>query len=288
VDLLFVEAAVNDATNGRSKKEQIRGMEGIIRHALQENQATDVVLMHFVDPGKMENYNRGEIPEVIQNFDLVAGHYKVGTINLAREVTHRINNGEFTWEDDFINLHPSPFGQSVYFRSMKSFLESQFNRAEKGSKEITRHHLPEALDPWCYDQGRIIPFTEADEVVGFEHMVDWSPTIKASTRKGYTHVDMLVGKQPGDSFSLEFEGRAIGLMVAAGPDAGMIEFIIDGGETRTIDLYTPWSSQLYLPWYYTLAAELGPGAHILKLRISKEKNEKSLGNSCIIKAFYVN
>ncbi|MCK4989496.1 MAG: SGNH/GDSL hydrolase family protein, partial [Bacteroidales bacterium] len=119
VDLLFVEAAVNDATNGRSKKEQIRGMEGIIRHTLKDNRAADIVVMHFVDPDKMETYNRGETPEVIANFNLVTAHYKLGTINLAKEVTDRINNGEFTWEEDFINLHPSPFGQSIYFCSMK-------------------------------------------------------------------------------------------------------------------------------------------------------------------------
>jgi len=288
VDLLFVEAAVNDATNGRSKKEQIRGMEGIIRHTLKDNRASDVVVMHFVDPDKMESYNKGETPEVIANFDLVTAHYKLGTINLAKEVTDRINNGEFTWEEDFINLHPSPFGQSIYFRSMKSFLESQFAKVDKGRNSIINHPLPEALDPCCYDGGIIMPFTEATETQGFEHINKWSPPDNTATRKGYTHVDMLVGKQPGDSFTLHFEGKAIGVMVAAGPDAGMIKFSIDGGETRSIDLYTRWSSQLYLPWYYTLASELEPGPHMLKVEILNDRNENSLGTSCIIKSFYVN
>lgn len=288
VDLLFVEAAVNDATNGRGSKEQIRGMEGIIRHTLRENRKTDVILMHFVDPEKMETYNSNKVPEVIKNFNKVAAHYGTGTINLAQEVTMRINNREFTWEEDFINLHPSPFGQGVYFRSMKSFLESQFTLAASGKQKAIDYPLPEKLDPFCYDLGKIIPFTEATEITGFDQIKDWSPPKKVSTRKGYTHVDMLVGKQPGDSFSLQFEGRAVGLMVAAGPDAGMIEFSIDGGESRTLDLYTRWSSHLYLPWYYTLAAELKPGPHVLKVKISIDKNSKSLGTSCIIKSFYVN
>lgn len=77
-------------------------------------------------------------------------------------------------------------------------------------------------------------------------------------------------------------------MVAAGPNAGIIEFSIDGGDIKTLDLFTAWSSHLYLPWYYTLAAELEKGPHILQVRITKEKNDKSLGNSCIIKSFYVN
>jgi sialidase-1 len=288
IDLLFVEAAVNDATNGRSKKEQIRGMEGIIRHTLTVNQTSDIVVMHFVDPGKIEIYNRGENPKVIMNFDLVTKHYKTGSINLAKEVSDRINNGEFTWEEDFVNLHPSPFGQSVYFRSMKRFLDNQYSQPGSRQEKIRKHPVPEPLDPYCYDQGSIIPFDEAVDIEGFEIIKNWSPSIEAGTRKGYTHVDMLMGQVPGDRFSLNFEGRAVGIMVAAGPDAGMIEFCIDGGETRSINLFTPWSKGLYLPWYYTLAAELDPGSHTLQVKITKEKDENSQGHSCVIKSFYVN
>jgi sialidase-1 len=288
VDLLFVEAAVNDAANGRSKEEQIRGMEGIIRHTLKANTATDVIVMHFVDPDKMETYNRRETPEVIRNFDLVTAHYKTGTINLAKEVTHRINNREFTWEDDFKNLHPSPFGQSVYFNSIKSFLDNQYTQAFDRRENIKIHSIPEAFDPYCYEQGRLIPFLEASEIEGFEFVSNWSPHVQAGTRRGYTHVDMLVGKQAGDSFTLHFEGKAVGIMVAAGPDAGIIEFSIDGGKMQTIDLFTAWSSQLYLPWYYTLAAELASGSHTLRVKIIETMNKSSLGNSCIIKSFYVN
>ena len=149
-------------------------------------------------------------------------------------------------------------------------------------------HASEHPDSHCYDNGRIIPFKKATEVKGFEYVPDWSPTLEAGTRKGYTNVDMLVGKQAGDSFTFQFEGRAVGIMVAAGPDAGMIEYSIDGNDARTVDLFTKWSQQLYLPWYKTLAAELDQGIHLLEVKISGDKNVYSLGHSCIIKSFYVN
>lgn len=288
VDLLFEEAAVNDATNGRNRKEQIRGMEGIIRHALSSNPATDVVVMHFVDPEKIEQYNAGQIPEVIRNFDLVADHYQVGTINLAKEVADRISNGEFTWEDDFKDVHPSPFGQSIYYQSMKAFLENAYSQPLIGDELISEHSIPPALDAYSYDKGSIISFKEAVDIQGFEHIVLWSPDLKAGTRKAYTNVDMLVGLHPGSSFTLRFEGKAIGLMVAAGPDAGVLEYRIDGKETQKVDLFTRWSQHLYLPWYYTLAAELDPGPHTLEVSISNDKNVNSAGHSCIIKAFYLN
>jgi len=288
VDLLFEEAAVNDATNGRSSDEQIRGMEGIIRHTLMANPATDIVVMHFVDQEKMKTYNRGEVPEVIRNFDLVSTHYNVGSINLALEVTERINRGEFNWEDDFKDVHPSPFGQSIYFRSMKAFLEEAYSMPLSGNEQITPHQIPDAMDPFSYDRGEIIPFTEASDIKGFKLQPKWSPAGNYGTRQGYTEVDMLLGEDAGDSFTLHFEGRAVGIMVAAGPDAGMIEYSIDGGEIQKADLFTRWSQQLYLPWYLTLAAELDRGSHTLELKISCDKNPDSSGNSCIIKAFYIN
>ena len=112
VDLLFLEAAVNDDTNKTEPEDIIRGMEGIVRHAKTANPLCDIVIMHFVDPGKIENYRNGKIPEVIQLHEKVAEHYNISTINLAKEVTERIDAGEFDWENDFKDLHPSPFGKT--------------------------------------------------------------------------------------------------------------------------------------------------------------------------------
>lgn len=288
VDLLFEEAAVNDASNGRSRTEQIRGMEGIIRHSLSDNPLTDIVVMHFVDPDKMASYNRGEVPEVIRNFEEVASHYRVGSLNLALEVTHRINNGEFSWEEDFKDLHPSPFGQGVYARSMIHYLEKAYEHAASSSLKPGPHELPQALDPYSYAEGKQISIDKASDLEGFKKVENWHPAKKARTRKGYTDVNMLVGKQPGDHLVLDFEGRAVGIMVAAGPDAGMIEYSFDGAEPVTLDLFTPWSTHLYLPWYYTLEAELDHGTHSLKLTIKEEMNPDSQGHSCIIKSFFIN
>ena len=115
VDLLFEEAAVNDSSNFRSSTEMLRGMEGIVRQARLLNPQLDIALLHFVDPSKIAQYNEGSQPVVIAQHERVARHYGLPSINLALEVTQRINAGEFIWKDDFKELHPSPFGQSLYF-----------------------------------------------------------------------------------------------------------------------------------------------------------------------------
>ena len=163
VDLLFVEAAVNDDTNKRTSEEIIRGMEGIVRHAKRVNPDCDLVMMFFVDPGKMEDYRKGNVPEVIELHEKVAQHYNISTINLAKEVTNRIDKGEFNWEDDFKDLHPSPFGQNIYSQSIKSFLEDELN----SDSESSIFKMPEPLDNFSYSNGMMLEVNPPNSIKGW-------------------------------------------------------------------------------------------------------------------------
>jgi lysophospholipase L1-like esterase len=288
VDLLFEEAAVNDATNGRSSQEQIRAMEGIVRHVRRENPATDIVIMHFVDPDKMETYRSGKVPEVIQNHEEVAVHYNIPTINLAKEVTDRIDAGEFTWEDDFKNLHPSPFGQEVYFRSMKAFLEKAWSGTVAEDDKIVVYTQPDPIDAANYDNGKLVLAENAKIIKGWKLVESWKPDDGKATRANYVNVPMLVSQEVGSLLEFQFKGNAVGIAVAAGPDAGVIDFRIDDGDWQKQDLFTKWSLNLHLPWYYTLAAGLPDGEHTLQIRITGEKNSQSVGKVCRIRYFYVN
>jgi sialidase-1 len=288
VDLLFEEAAVNDAGNGRTNEEQIRAMEGIVRHIRNVDPATDIVMMHFVDPGKMEDYRSGHSPDVIQNHEKIAHHYNIPTINLAKEVTERIDAEEFTWEDDFINLHPSPFGQGIYAHSMITFLENASSLIDLDDDKVTDHPEMKKIDDACYDKGSLIPAEQIKLANGWYYEKNWAPTDGAGTRQNYKNVPMLIGESPGKILKFKFKGTAVGIAVAAGPDAGIIEYRIDKGEWKKQDLFTLWSSQLHLPWYYTLGAGLNSGNHVLQLRVSKQKNPHSKGNTCRLRYFFVN
>lgn len=288
VDLLFEEAAVNDRANGFGPEMQILGMEGIVRHARESNPAMDIVIMHFVDPEKMTEYRMGTIPPEIQNHEKVAEHYQVSTINLAKEVTDRIDNGEFTWEGDFKNLHPSPFGQHVYYRSMKSFLDLCWGGFVADDDKLTPYPLPEKLAEACYNRGVLIPTIQVKTTEGWRVDPDWIPTDKTGTRADFTNVPMLIAEAPGGTLKFDFEGNAVGIAVSSGPDAGMIEYRIDKGVWQKQDLFTQWSSQLHLPWFYTLSYGLKNGKHRLEVRILPEKNAQSKGTACRIRYFYVN
>ena len=250
IDLLFVEAAVNDRTNAYPAAEQVRAMEGIVRQAITANPLTDIVFMYFADPDKMNDYNRGIIPSEIVNHEKVAAYYNIPSVNLAEEVTCRINNREFTWEGDFIDLHPSPFGQNVYYTSISDLLGGCWDQVVPLTP--SEHTLPARLDYFSYEHGRLVEIQKKNEATGWTYNGKWTPEDKASTRDGYVNVPMLIGNVPGKILKFKFKGSAIGIAVAAGPDAGIIEYSIDGKGWKSIDLFTQWSGWLHLPWYLIL------------------------------------
>jgi lysophospholipase L1-like esterase len=288
VDLLFEDAAVNDRANGFGPESQVLGMEGIVRHARESNPAMDIVIMHFVDPEKMTEYRKGITPPEIQNHEKVAEHYQIATINLAKEVTDRIDNNEFTWEKDFKNLHPSPFGHHIYFQSMKSFMDGCWSGFVADDDKLTTYPLPAKLADACYNRGVLIPAIQNKIAKGWKINSNWIPEDKTGTRPDFVKVPMLIAEAPGGILKFDFEGNAVGIAVASGLDAGMIEYRIDKGAWQKQDLFTQWSSQLHLPWFYTLGYGLKAGKHRVEIKVSDENNTQSKGTACRIRYFYVN
>ncbi len=117
---------------------------------------------------------------------------------------------------------------------------------------------------------------------------NWKPSDSAGTREGFVNVNVLESAVPGSFLTLDFKGRAIGLLITSGPDAGIVEYSIDGSPFAKADLSTQWSRGLHLPWVVMLNDQLQDGKHKLALRLSAEKNPASLGSACRIHQFVAN
>jgi len=286
VDLLFVESAVNDRGNGTNETTQRRALEGIVRHMLKVNPYTNIVIMAFVDEDKMADYNANKIPVEVQVHQDIAKMYHLPFINLAKEVSDRINAGEFNWKDDFKSIHPSPFGQDIYFRTIKQLLSVDL--AKGGEQKPVAARLPKPADGLNYEHGEYLNISKAIIKQGFVLDTAWRPADGVHTRPGFVHVPMLVADKPSASLELPFTGRTVGISVIAGPDAGIINYSIDGKDYPAIDLYTRWSKTLHLPWYLILGDGLLSSKHLLKLQVSDQHNDQSKGTACRIVYFLLN
>jgi sialidase-1 len=287
IDLLFIEAAVNDRVNGTDSLTQLRALEGVIRHARKVNPSVDIVLLAFADEDKTNDYNKGQLPPEVVNHELLAARYNLPSVNLAKEVRDRIQNGEFEWKKDFRDVHPSPFGQQLYFNSIRELLQRCFSATATAgaSKKAT---MPTPLNKERFEKGAYYDITYAHITNGWAIDPDWTPSDGLHTRPGFVHRPMLVGNTPGAMVSLPFKGTAIGIAIVSGSDAGMIEYSIDNSPYKTVDLFTNWSRSLHLPWYVLFSGALKPGKHTLQLKVSEQKNEKSAGHACRIVYFLVN
>jgi len=284
IDLLFVESAVNDHVNQTAEQTQRRALEGIIRHTLGKNPKTNIVLMAFADEDKNEDFDKGKIPTEVKVHSDLAEYYHLPFINLALEVNKRIANGEFNWKGDFKDLHPAPFGQQLYFNTIKTYFEE--NQKNIGKKATAS--LPKIIDKFAYTKGQYVNITAANNVNTFSINKNWKPNDGAGTRPGFVNIPVLESDTRNSTFDLIFKGNAVGISVLSGPDAGALHYRIDDGEEKIIDLYTQWSSGLHLPWYLLLGDALGSGEHKLSIRVSEMHNPKSTGYACRIAYFLVN
>jgi len=286
-DLLFVEAAVNDRVNGTDSITQVRALEGIIRHAKKSNPQMDIVMMAFADPDKTNDYNKDIIPAEIKNHQLIAHYYNLPFINLSKEVRDKMNNKEFTWTDDFKDLHPAVFGQELYFETIKSLLQDCFDHQANDTTGL-KLSLPKPMDKASFQNGKYYNIKNAVYKNGWTITDKWQPSDGLPTREGFVNIPVLSSNTPGTELSLPFKGTAIGIAIVSGSDAGMISYAIDNGSFKDIDLYTQWSGMLHLPWYLLLGDDLKKANHILRIRISEQKNKASKGNACRIVNFLVN
>ena len=288
VDLLFEEAAVNDVAILRTAKQSLRGMEGIVRRARQANPNMDVVMMHFACTDKLEDYEKGKTPPVIQSFDKVAEHYGVPSLDITKEVYERINREEFTWKDDFKGVHPSPFGQQLYADSIERLLDEAWSGKPRPVKD---HEMPEKLDSVSYTEGKLFAPRIAKKLNGFAMETNYDAAAEGGkVRTGWNERPQLIGHKPGDSFELKFRGSAVAVQVIAGPHAGIIEHSVDGSDWVEQDLFVEKNSfNLHLNRIYILRDGLDPEAeHTMSVRISEKRHELSKGNNCRIVYFGLN
>jgi sialidase-1 len=148
--------------------------------------------------------------------------------------------------------------------------------------------MPTALDERSYYRGRLVDIRQVSRGKGWVLNPGWRPTDAVPTRPGFVDVPMLEAENPGSECRFSFDGTAVGVFVVAGPDAGTVDFSIDGQPFRQQDLMTQWSSRLYIPWTFVFDADLSPGRHEVVMRVAANKNATNKGHAVRIVAMLVN
>lgn len=288
VDLFFVEFAVNDDQDAHhERRECIRGLEGIIRHVRQHNPSADIVVTYFVNERMLATFKEGKEPLSSSSHGEVLRHYQVSGIELNREVFERIQAGKLTWKQ-FGGVHPAPPGNRICANMIDRLLDQAWAGPIGAEAAKKPHPLPAPLDPNSYANGRFLDPAKAEIVKGWTiETPEWSK-LKGSHRARFDREKFLCATEPGAELKLKFEGRAIGIFLLAGPDAGTVEASIDGAPARQFNLLHGFSAGLHYPRSIMFDADLKPGPHVLTLKLASAKSPTAQGTAARILKFCVN
>ncbi len=276
VDLFFLEFAVNGGG--------VRAMEGIVRQARRTNPAIDILVTYFANTGHCDAYNKGQVPGIVKDHEQVTERYGLPSLWFYREVAKRVKNGSLKWKEFSGDVvHPTALGCDLYAKWFVSFLDQAWADMSLKPAEAA---LPAPLDPLCYERGNFVPADAATIRGGFKLVKQWRTE---KTCNFAPPVDVLEATAPGAELSLKFDGPAIGLYLIAGFDAGTIEYTIDGGAAKTVDLFDmPWCTMFHRPVHRMLADNLAAGPHELVIRMTDKKHAKSVGTAMRLLWFMVN
>ncbi len=285
VDLLVVEFAVNDDQDAEHDyKTAVRGLEGIIRQYFEANPTGDVISVQYVNPPMLEKIQAGEEAVAAKAHKAVARHYDIPIVDVGQGLAQEIAAGRMTWKEDYKGTHPNSIGYQFASGLITSVIDMTIS-----GETPQLVSLPDPIDKNSYAGAKIIDPQTLNWLGGWK----WGPVSRdllpvGQIREEYEKYHALRSDEAGDYLYVSFTGTMLGAFVLAGPDAGMLEVSIDGGEWLRTDLYRRYSKGLNYPRSVVLVDDLNRARHQAAIRVAEDKNADSHGHAATILFFEVN
>lgn len=241
-DLLFVEFAVNDRKTESSKI--IRRMEGIVRQTIKANPHTGICFVYTLISDFLPDEQKGILPSSAAAMEKVAVHYGIPTINFGFEVAKQVSNKLLIPAGDSVklngisvfspdNVHPYPeTGHVIYHEVLKRSFEKMIPVSGHAKPD---HTLPEKLVEDCLDVIRMIDISKAKLSANWT-LLDLRTNTPFNEFRNHFQ---FIGKagQSGETITIRFTGRAVGVYDIMGPDTGRVAVTVDGMEKETINRF---------------------------------------------------
>jgi lysophospholipase L1-like esterase len=241
-DLVFVEFAVNDGST--PAKKIIRSMEGIVRQIWQKNPYTDICFVYTLTEQDIPSELKGLLPTSAQTMEKVADKYQIPSINFGFEVTNMVRtnklimkggiremNGIKVFSGD--GVHPyTETGHVIYCDALKRSFEKMTDcKASKTKK----HLLSKPLAQDCFSGTQMVDFTLATLSKNWE-------VLQIGDQPAFHSFGQFLDKfgkasQSGETLTVNFTGRTIGIYDIMGPDAGKVIVEVDGFVKDTISRF---------------------------------------------------
>jgi hypothetical protein len=213
-DLVFVEYAVNDFDQPTARRNRTR--EGLLRQLLAAD--GDVVLVHAFRPEMLDDLLAGQSPASIAEFERLAEHYGVGSVNAGLHSLRQVQSGLLTWSEWLPDgLHPEQRGSLSYAESVIAFFKTALAAVPPSR---ARTPLPPPLTPGAWERIAFIPLATVTR------HGPW--TLRRWTAHAWID-QVLHCTAPEATLRFPFTGRGLVIAFDFGHASGEIRYRIDGG-----------------------------------------------------------
>ncbi len=267
-DVVFVEFAVNDAPSVVYDSQPARvAMEGIVRQLAHLPKQPVVI---FVYTAELKDGNFEKALNSAKVHQEVAEYYGIASINLCEYVKRGtdINGQTIVWDKNKAkswtndNTHPNDNGYTGYTDYMiKQFKDSPNNYFKK----LTWQEIP--MSDYEFGKPKLVHYEEVTPV----YDGDWTtePTSNDMNIIRILGTTMKHTKTDGDTVTLNFKGRSIGIYARGGTNGASVRYAIDGLNVNNAPYFNTYST---IPVPKVLTWKLAPGEHTIQFTVFHPTN----------------
>ena len=275
-DLVFFEFSCNDFED--SFLPIVNNCEAIYRKIWEKDPATEIVAVYTMIQSMDETMTAGQVAESRAAHMATALYYgNVMQIDMGEVLRRKVHLAGGDWNTYTVDtVHPNDEGYSIYADVVISRLKEALSA---DCDELSKRELPKCLfGEKSYVGAYLADASEAEFGEG------WKFVDRSLCDRYPTYYEAV---SPEAELTFKFNGIRLGLYWMMAKDSGNIEYSVDSGEWQTASSWDEYCKNFNRAHRMMLTDDMERGEHILKLRVSKDKEDESEGYAIRIGAFLV-
>jgi lysophospholipase L1-like esterase len=282
-DLVFVEFAVNGGSD--------QAMEGLVRQIIAQNPKTDICFIYTIVGSQTISYQNGDVPSKIKSFEAIAQYYNIPSIHLGMYPAKLEKEGTIVWKGASGSVpmafsadgtHPNREGGDLYAGAIARGISKiqttvgVFRSALPSKKFVSDWELGCMYNASTLFNNRFSEISCSGNA-DYQQFKEW-----------FERVPVLRELQ---TTSFEFVGSGFGLFDIGGPEAGAIEFEIDGkpaslikrsdvqfeysatGTVKQVNRFNQYCNNRYRGQFFWI--DMPNGTHRITLKAVKSTESKA-------------
>lgn len=265
VALTVIDLSADDI--GMPERQVLAALEGMVYRTRRRSPGRDMVMLHPPDARFVAAYREGKEPEAVRLHEAVAAHYGIPSVNLAKAAA-----GKAGWAGTKKEC------EALLREAFAGLLE---RCAAQAGAEPVKHPCPKPMTQGIWERATLVNYERGE--LDPDGWLGW----QLSPVDQIFHVATC--STPGPEMSVAFKGTAVGVYGVTGPDAGDLEFSIDGGPWQALPVFDRTAKDGGHHLFHSMFADgLADARHTVRLRVAEAVPPGSAGRLARVGWFTVN